>query len=958
VHAALARPAEERAVFLAEACSGDSDLQREAASLLERDGRAGQFLGTPLDALAAAAIFSAQGTPPMDQPRSLSGSRIGTYEIRERMGSGGMGIVYRARDTRLHRDVAVKVLLPAVTDDPDRLARFAREARILASLNHPHIAQIYGLEDSDGVSALVMELVEGPTLADRIARGAIPSEDALGIAKQIADALEAAHAQRIIHRDLKPANVKVRPDGTIKVLDFGLAKAVERPGAPAPGLSMSSPITTPDPTRAGLILGTAAYMSPEQARGQAVDARTDIWAFGVLLFEMLSGRRPFEGADLTEVLSAVLRSEPDWDALPPQVPSRIRHVIRACLQKDPRHRIAHIQDVRLALDGAFDGAASDAPSGHAAARRPVWQRLIPLTVLAMALGVVAGRQLRPSVVERAEVIRFSDSLPEPLRIRGRGHAVFAISPDGRRVVFNTTRGLYLRSMSEREGRLLAGSESPLSSPFFSADGQSVGYFQAGQLKRLAIGGGAPVAIAPATSPFGVTWTSDNSIFFGQPQGIVRVSASGGASELVVAAANGEQLDGPQLLPDGHSLLFSTSAPTAFSVANRWDSAQVVVQSLRTGARKVLLRNASDARYVHTGHLVYAVDDGLHAVRFDPTAHEVRGAPVSILVGVSRATGSASANYAVSRDGTLFHVVGTGAAGSDSLIWVDREGKANPIPTVRPSRFSAPRLSSDERRLLVLAEGDVRVYDLGTGRESRVTSDGTVGGFAAWRDDGTVAYTSTRSEPDGNTNVWIQPPGGTANATRLTALEGQLDVDSWSPDGRTLAVHHHKRDGGADVLMIPVGGKSSESLSFAIGRPVARNAVFSPDGRYVAYLSNETGQFEVYIRPFRGPGPKTPVSVGGARNLTWARNGELFYQRPEDNTTIAVPVATRPTLTVGLPKELFRFSGLLYGTSATTYAVSADGKRFLMTAKEREGPDTGPGVTIVLNWAEELKAKVP
>ncbi len=385
-------------------------------------------------------------------------------------------------------------------------------------------------------------------------------------------------------------------------------------------------------------------------------------------------------------------------------------------------------------------------------------------------------------------------------------------------------------MDDMQDRSLQGTEATVSRLFFSPDGQSVGYFQAGQLKRLALAGGAPVAIAHASAPFGVTWTADDAIFFGQALelGIMRVSAKGGTPELVVKAADGEQLDSPQLLPDGHSLLFSQAPPAAFMRSNRWDSAQVAVQSLRSGARKVLVRNASDARYVHTGHLVYAVEDGLQAVRFDLNALEVRSGPVSMVHGVSRGFTTASANYAASDDGTLFYVVGGGVAGSSPLAWVDREGKPEPIPTIRPSRFNAPRLSSDDQRLLVLAEGDVRVYDIATGRESRVTPDGKAGGFAEWRSDGTVAYTSTRSEPVGRTNVWIQPGNGTASPTRLTSLEGQVDVDSWSPDGRTLAVHHHKPTGGANVLMIPVwmGRALSQGLS---RRSKASMPSFRPTG---------------------------------------------------------------------------------------------------------------------------------
>jgi serine/threonine-protein kinase len=897
--------------------------------------------------------------------RLTPGTKLGPYEIGAQVGAGGMGEVWRATDTSLGRQVAIKVLPDAFAQDPDRLARLEREARTLASLNHLNIAVIHGFERSEG-AALVMELVEGPTLADRIAQGPLTADEAMPIAKQILEALEAAHALGIVHRDLKPSNVKVRPDGIVKVLDFGLAKTLDGSGGAcgsggAGGDLQNSPTVTSAGTLPGIILGTTAYMSPEQASGRPVDSRADIWAFGVLLFEMLSGLRPFDGASQSDVLGAVLRAEPDWDALPGGVPPRIKHVLRAGLQKDVRHRIAHVQDVRLAIDGAFDSSVAV----PVISPRP--RPLLAMAVVGLAAALAAvllTTALRRPPATGGPVIRSSHVLPPGLDFNFTSQNVLAVSPDGRRYVYNTTRGLYLRSMDEEEGRLLPGTEDPPNGPFFSPDGQSIAYFQAGRLKRQALAGGAPVVIAPMTSranAYGATWTADGVILFSQAEGIMRVPASGGTPELVVPASAGGQLNVHQLLPDGGTVLLSTSRPVPFFQPSRWNSADIVVRSLRSSSARVLSLKGSDARYLG-GHLLYAVEDVLYAVRFDVQTLEARGGPVSVLSGLSRALNTGAANYAVSGDGTLFYAVGTGAAPRSPLTWVDREGRTEPIPEIRSDFLRTPRLSADDRRVLVESGRDLRIYDLATGRESRLTSDAQ-SGFPAWHADGLVAYTSMRSEPEGTTNVWLQLSDGGAKPTRLTTLTGQVDVDSWSPDGRTLAVHHHKVGGGSDVLMISFrDGKASDPAAFASDAPTELGATFSPDGRYVAYVSNETGRNEVFIRRFPGPGPATPVSTGGGSEVVWARNGEIFYRRVSDHMMMALPVTTSPALTVGQPRPLFRLAGMQYSTSAPRYAVTADGKRLLMNAGDlrvdQGGSAPRPAINIVQNWTEELKRLVP
>ena len=569
-----------------------------------------------------------------------AGTRLGPYEIAAQIGVGGMGEVYRATDTKLKRDVAIKVLPSALAADPERLARFQREAEVLASLNHPNIAAIYGLEEADSTKALVMELVEGPTLADRIAQGAIPVDEALPIAKQIAEALEAAHEQGIIHRDLKPANVKVRPDGTVKVLDFGLAKALEPQSAMSPGMSQAPTITTSAMTQAGMILGTAAYMSPEQAKGRTVDKRSDVWAFGAVLYEMLSGKRAFDGEDMTDVLGAVVRLEPNWEVLPLDTPPQLLMFLKQCLKKDSKQRVGDIRDVRLALEGAFETGGSQPVEPVAVLQPAVWRRPMPLALAAMLFGGLVGGVATWNLVPREprSVTRFAYELPDGDAFRGQ--AVMAFSADGRHFVYNTTDGLYLRSMEALDARLIPGTEgtlgNPLRYPFFSPDGESVGYFQRGELKRIATNGGAPIVICAAEFVGSASWEQDETILFGQPEGILRVSVNGGTPELVIPAEEGEQMDSPQLLPDGESVLFSVATATG---STRWDEAQIVVQSLPTGERTVVWQGGSNARYVPTGHLVYALRDTLYAIAFDADSLTVSGGPIPVVEGVRRAANS-------------------------------------------------------------------------------------------------------------------------------------------------------------------------------------------------------------------------------------------------------------------------------------------------------------------------------
>jgi serine/threonine-protein kinase len=870
-----------------------------------------------------------------------------------------MGEVYRAADTKLGREVAIKVLPAEVAQDPERLGRFQREATLLAALNHPHIAAIYGLEEDDGNPFLVLELVEGEDLAERLMRGPIPAGEALEIARQIAEALEAAHERGIVHRDLKPANVKVTPDGQVKVLDFGLAKAwagdLDSSRGSTSDLSQS-PTLAHSGTLAGVILGTAAYMSPEQAKGKRVDKRTDVWAFGALVYEMLTGRRAFPGEDVSDTLAAVLRAEADFDELPRETPPALRRVLRLCLVKDASRRVRDIADVRLAMDGAFDAAAEAAePAG--AFRRLPWA----VAVLgSLAIGVVVGILMRTTPSEPREVTRFSYELPSGRQPRNRGRAVLAASPDGRRFVYNARGGVQLRSMDQLDARVLVGTEAPLVSVFFSHDGRSIGYFQGGQLKRLALSGGAPVVVcSELSSPLGAHWTGDDTILFAAAEGIWRISASGGTPELIIAAAEGERLDAPHLLPDGTSILFSVV--THLGGGESWNDASIAVASLTSGERTVLLEGGSDARYVASGHIVYALDDGLLAVGFDAPSLRVTSGPVSMVEGLSRANFAASANYAVTDDGSLFFLA-TGREASAPLGWVDRSGRVEVIEAIPPNVYLWPRLSPAGDRLLVLAEGDAWIYDLPSGRQSRMTDDGATN-YLGWAPSGRdITYTSARGSAAGE--IWIQPADGSGGARQLTDLGGRVDFDEWAPDGRTFSAHHHVA-GTTNQLMATFDGDTAETETWLEHEHSDTNAVFSPDGRFVAYVSNQTGQREIYIRPFPGPGGQTPVSVGGGGEPLWAPTGELFYRRLSDYTMMGVEVSTDPVLTVGPLVELFRGRGDAVGASPTrAYDVTADGQRFVMStslvASGEAGPEASRGARIVVvqNWVEELKERVP
>ena len=890
-----------------------------------------------------------------------------------------MGEVYRATDTNLARQVAIKVLPASVAADPDRLARFDREAKTLAALNHPNIAAIYGLEKSSGITALVMELVEGPTLADRIAQGAIPIDEALPIARQVAEALEAAHEQGIIHRDLKPANIKVRSDGTVKVLDFGLAKAMEPVGAISPGVTQSPTITTPAMTQAGLILGTAAYMSPEQAKGQPADKRSDVWAFGCVLYEMLTAKRAFDGEDVSDTLAAVLRSEPAWGALPDDLPPAIVELIQRSLAKDRRRRIADVAAALFVLTGPSQASrVTRTERANAVTRHPI---AAIAAALVATVGIAAGAWwmgARSTPVEPKLVARFGVPLRIDEQFSNLGSNLIALSPNGKYLAYVASLRLNLHPLDRLESIPIRGTEfaannvAIIRSPFFSPNGQWIGFSQEGQIKKVSINGGAPVPIVPAVNASGFAWEDDGTILFAQGDNILRVPEAGGKPEVIVAGVKG-RVQSLQLLPGTRTILF-----TVFPEGTANAEAEIVVRSLDTGQQQTLIRGGIAARYVPTGHLVYFAAGTLLAVPFDLRALALSGAPVPVAEAVASAglpgRAVANAHIAISPSGTLAYVAGSfNASVPRTLVWVDRLGKEESLGV--PERpYVYPRLSPDGSRIAVTVndqEQDIWIWDVGRKALRRFTIDPAEERYSAWTPNGKrIAFGSHRG---GEAGMWWQAADGTGTPERLGGFPinryGNLQPTTISPDGSRLVAT--ATGGPPNLWILTLNGDPQLTPLLQTGssprdignRATERNAEISPDGRWIAYESLEAGQFDVYVRPFPDvTGGKWPVSTNGGSQPLWARSGkELFFIDPSGALT-GVRVEGQSSFTAGTPAKILDSS---YVWSVPTYAgrmydISPDGQRFLML-KESSLPDRTSvprSITVVQNWHEELKRLVP
>jgi eukaryotic-like serine/threonine-protein kinase len=922
------------------------------------------------------------------------GTRLGVYEVTAQIGQGGMGQVYRARDTKLDRDVAIKFLPDAFAHDADRLARFQREAKTLASLNHPNIAGIYGLEESEGMTALVMELVEGGDLSQRVLLGAIPFDEALPIAKQIAEALEAAHEQGIIHRDLKPANIKVRPDGTVKVLDFGLAKAIEPTGAMSPGLSQSSALTSPAMTQAGMILGTAAYMAPEQAKGRSLDRRADVWAFGCVLYEMLTGHRAFAGDDVSDTLAAVLRAEVDWSLLPTTVPPSLRTFLTRCLKKDPKQRVHDIGDVRLALEGAFETVAIGTTDPGVAPRSlaSAWRRAVPSVVSALAAGALVGVVTwaawspgAPSV----PVTRLTVALAEDQNFTNTGRQAIAISPDGSQIVYVANFSLYIRPMANPEARLVMGTRvvSGLLNPVFSPDGGSIAFWSGtdNAIRRIAVSGGAAVTVCPADRPLGMSWDGDE-ILFGQIEGIMRVPATTakGTPQLIVKAGVSEVLDTPQMLPDGRTVLFTVTTGVG---ADRWDKANVVAQAVGSSERTVIIKGGSAGRYVPSGHIVYAVGKTLFAVPFDLGRLAVTGGPASVIAGLRRPEDpdvqTGAAHFSVSSSGSLIYLPAPASTTPPQrqLVRLGTKGETQPLK-ILPGSYQSPRISPDGTRLAFGAddgqEANIWVYDLSGASTARRLTFGGRNRSPVWSSDGErIAFQSDR---DGDLGIFWQRADGAGQAERLTTPDEKADVsvnrndipEAWMPSGEHMLFSRPNvakaEDGNISLWVLSIADKKAKSLgvrfsmSTTLGAGGVRLAV-SPDGRWLAYDSTAISERGIYVQPFPTTGGKYEVARRGNFPV-WSRDGrQLVYLDASDAgpwVLTARRVATASALTLGDPVALPTPQLPRLNFEGRPFDIGPDGAIISLAAAAESSPEArGPRrIEVILNWFEELKRLVP
>jgi Tol biopolymer transport system component len=887
-----------------------------------------------------------------------SGARLGPYEILSPLGSGGMGEVYRARDTKLGRDVAIKVLAEAFAHDPDRLARFQREAKMLAALNHPNIATIHGLEQSNGTSYLVMELVSGETLQQRVAReGRLPIEEALGVCRQIAEALEAAHEKGIIHRDLKPANVKMTPEGKVKVLDFGLAKAF---AGDESGTDVSnSPTLSAAGTMQGVILGTAAYMSPEQARGKAVDKRTDIWAFGCVLFELLTGQQAFHGDTVTEILAAVLRGEPDWPALPAATPTKVRDLLRRCLQKDKTLRLRDAGDASLEIQEALFAAPTAGPTAIGPATRGWQQALVSgLTVLVTALVTgLAFLNLKPATPPAPRpVTRTVITLPPGQQLAGldNGPAV-ALSPDGTHLAYVASQGgtqqMYLRAMDDLEARPVPGTEGAVE-PFFSPDGQWLGFFAGGKLKKVSVSGGAAVPLGDAGFPRGASWGSQGMIAFvaGISSALQQVPDAGGDPKPLTRLGQGESNHRwPDFLPAGNAVLFGVGTGRG---------SQVAVQSVGTGDRRNLIPVGAHPRYASSGHLIYAQGGTLMAVPFDPQRLTVAGAPVPVVEGVMQSPPLSASQYSLSATGSLIYVPGGVQQPARSLVWVDRKGLEQPLQA-KAHTYRYPKLSPDGQSVAVtieeLEEANVWVYDLARDAPTKLTLQGSPNLMSVWRppDGKRLAFTSAREGPF---NVFWQLVDGSGGLEQLTRREYTQAPSSWSADGQLLAFVESNPTTGLDIWVLRISDRTAEAF---LRTPADESTPqFSPDGRWLAYVSNESSnRYETYVQPYPGHGRKWQISTDGGMEPVWNRSGrELFYR--SGDKMMAVDITTQPSFVASKPHMLFEGPYLPAEGTFSNYDVSPDGQRFLMVKPIEQAKAAPTQINVVLNWFEELRRKVP
>ena len=961
-HAALAQPADRRAASLAEACGGDEELRREVESLLAQNVSADAVLTVGAVAAAAGLVSDAGRS-------ALTGRRIGAYQILAPLGAGGMGEVYRARDTRLGREVAIKILPRAFTTDADRLARFEREARVLASLNHPHIAAIYGIEEasldvgagfSGPMRALVLELVEGETLAERLARAGrpLPIKEALDIARQIADALDAAHEKGIVHRDLKPANIKITPQGAVKVLDFGLAKLEASGAGHAGGEFTQAPTVTVNDTREGLIVGTAAYMSPEQARGQTVDKRTDIWAFGCVLYEMLTGRAAFARATMTDTLAAVVEKEPHWAILPASMPVAVRRLLGRCLEKDPRKRLRDIGDAMAELS---DKGPESASLPDVRSKRKVVGLSVACAVLA-AISIAAWALRPPGGTQVSEKITRTAIVLPPGQGLATGDADYplAISPDGTKLAYVVQQEgqtlLHVRELSSLDSRAIQGTAGARH-PFFSPDGQWIGFFAAGTLQKVLLDGGTPLRICNvAGATTGATWGPDGTIVWGSKgSDLMKVSAAGGVPEVL---ADSKPADWPEILPDGKTILFTTGtradgsaiAAIALDGTNKRIVARTTDSPLKGPAVLGAGVGIAQVRFVaRGGYLVYGQSQNpgsVRAIQFDPVSLTSKGSTAVLVDSIEKGSNGGGVYFAVSKTGLLAYA---STGDHHQLVWVDRNGISTPISADRAA-FRLPVLSPDGKRVAVAINDETRrsdiwVYDAERGTKLRLTAE-RHNLNPVWTPDGREVTFSNggiaTAQADGDRAATVLL---SADKARAVLPAGTFPYPtSWSPDGRTLLFQSDVRG----VWLLPHDGQAPPR-ALLMGQSNARFASFSPDGRWIVYVSDESGRDEVYVRRYPEFDKSFVISSEGGDRPRWSRDGrEIFYR--QGDALMAVSVEAIPAFRAEKPRRLF--AGQFTGAGRDlSFDISPDGRRFVMV--KSDDASTLRQLTVVQHWFESL-----
>lgn len=981
-HASVELSAENRATLLAAEVGDDASLRQEVESLLAMDADEADVLeGLSFrpPALSIDRLMPGGTMEPAARPLLGPGHRIGIYEIVELLGSGGMGEVYRTRDTTLNRDVALKFISRSLAMNPDRLARFRREAQLLAALNHPNVAAIYGFEEASALPALVLELVEGPTLAARIADGPLHLSDALGIARQLAEGLEAAHQQGIVHRDLKPSNVHVRADGMVKILDFGLARSLAVDAVTTPDCSAEATPDRPGATRDGMILGTPAYMAPEQARGQAADTRADIWAFGCLFFEMLAGRPAFSGGTTTDVLDAVVTAEPDWSALPADLPTGVVRLLRRCLHKASRHRLQAIGDARIEIEEVLapgPGLAVVESADGTARRR--W-----IAALALLAAGLVGYAVRATLPPRQSprVSRTLVTLPDGISYYRGGSPAYrlSLSPDGSRLAFaassptGSTYQLWVRSLDSLTAVPLPGTEmsSGQFGPAWSPDGRSLAYVTVRDLivKKIEASGGAPLTLgqpdesrgARGGAVAGISWGSRDVILFGVngPLGgpIRRVSGTGGAVSVVISPdrSRGEtELWHPHFLPDGNHFLFVAVGPRD-GLASK--PLGLYASSLDGKERKLIMPGGSNAKYVN-GHLLFVRDSALMAQRFDTAHLELRGDAVVVAAPVMTGgpTG-ATAAFGVSQSRVLAYIAGPplGVASLSQLTWLDRTGEAQGT-LGDPAVYRDVEFSNDAAQIVVevddaASRSGLWVVDVRRGLRTRLASDNPWS--PSWTPDGRRVIFARAAQPGA---LFFKPVDGIGAEARTIREGAPIAPRSWSYDGQSLAVEigSNTTSTNSDIAVMTAG--SQPQWSMFLQTPAAEtNPRFSPDGRWIAFQSADGNGPKVYVAPFPGPGSSVLVSTAAGVQPRWRADGrEIFYINPTDNTLMAAAVNGRgSSFQVGAVKPLFSVAqrtGTRY-----QYDVTPDGKRFLVNFLLRQQELTTP-ITVVVNWDAGLEAK--